>query len=64
MWYKENDCKYELQEHSFSIITPIHTALSTREFLAKHSIPILSQLPYLLDISASFFYPVPQIKIT
>jgi histone-lysine N-methyltransferase SETMAR len=41
-----------------------HTALSIRQFLAKHSIPTLSQPPYSPDLSPSNFFLFPKLKIT
>jgi hypothetical protein len=48
MQYEESNLKCGLQEsgschHDFGAA---HTAFSIGEFLAKHSIPALSQLPY------------------
>jgi hypothetical protein len=41
-----------------------HTALSIRQFLAKHSIGTLPQHPYSPDLSPPDFFLVPKLKIT
>jgi transposase len=42
---------------------PAHTALSIREFLAKHPIPAIPQPPYSPDHSPPDFFLFPTLKI-
>jgi hypothetical protein len=41
-----------------------HTALSVREFLAKHSIPVVPHLPYSPDLAPCDFFLFPRLKST
>jgi hypothetical protein len=43
---------------------PCHTALSVREFLGKHSIPVVPHLPYSLDFAPCDFFLFPRLKST
>jgi hypothetical protein len=43
---------------------PCHAALSVREFLAKHSIPVVSHLPYSPDLAPCDFLLFPRLKST
>jgi transposase len=43
---------------------PAHTALSVRQFLAKHSIPALPQPPYSPDVSLTNFCIFRKLKLT
>jgi hypothetical protein len=38
---------------------PCHAALSVREFLAKHSIPMVPHPPYLPDLAPATFFSSP-----
>ena len=41
---------------------PAHSALRTREFLAKHSITLLPHLPYSPDLAPCDFFLFPMLK--
>ena len=41
---------------------PTHSALRTREFLAKHSIAVLSHPPYSSDLAPCDFFLFPMLK--
>jgi transposase len=43
---------------------PCHAALSVREFLAKHSIPVVPHPPYLPDLAPYDFFLFPRLKST
>jgi hypothetical protein len=43
---------------------PCHAALSVREFLAKHSIPVVPHLPYSPDLASCDFLLLLRLKIT
>jgi hypothetical protein len=43
---------------------PCHAALSVSEFLAKHSIPVVSHLPYSPDLPPCDFFLFPRLKTT
>jgi histone-lysine N-methyltransferase SETMAR len=43
---------------------PCHAALSVREFLAKHSIPVVSHPPYSPDLAPYDFFLFPRLKST
>jgi histone-lysine N-methyltransferase SETMAR len=43
---------------------PRHAALSVREFLAKHSIPLVPHPPYSLDLAPCDFFLFPRLKST
>jgi hypothetical protein len=43
---------------------PCHTALNFREFLAKHSIPVVPHPPYLPDLVPCDFFIFPRLKGT
>jgi histone-lysine N-methyltransferase SETMAR len=43
---------------------PCHAALSVREFLAKHSIPVVPYLPYSPDLAPCNFFLFPRLKST
>jgi transposase len=43
---------------------PCHTALSVREFLAKHSIPVVPHPPYSPDLAPCDFFLFPRLKST
>jgi histone-lysine N-methyltransferase SETMAR len=43
---------------------PCHAALSVREFLAKHSIPVVPHPPYSPDLSPCDFFLFPRLKST
>jgi histone-lysine N-methyltransferase SETMAR len=63
MRYDANDlkCGLRLLHHDSA---PAHTALSGRQFLAKHLIPTLPQPPYSPDLSPPDFFLFPKLKIT
>jgi histone-lysine N-methyltransferase SETMAR len=44
--------------------TPCHAALSVREFLAKHSIPVVPHPPYSPDLAPCDFFLFPRLKST
>jgi hypothetical protein len=41
---------------------PCHAALSVREFLAKHSIPMVPYLPHSPDLTPCDFFLFPRLK--
>jgi hypothetical protein len=41
---------------------PCHAALNAREFLAKHSIPVVPHLPFSPDLVPLRFLPLPQAE--
>jgi hypothetical protein len=43
---------------------PCHAAPSVREFLAKHSIPVVPHPPYLPDLAPCDFFLFPRLKST
>jgi hypothetical protein len=43
---------------------PCRVALSVREFLAKHSIPMVPHLPYSPDLAPCDFFLFPRLKST
>jgi hypothetical protein len=43
---------------------PCHAALSVREFLAKHSIPVVPHPPYPPDLAPCDFFLFPRLKST
>jgi histone-lysine N-methyltransferase SETMAR len=43
---------------------PCHAALSVREFLAKHSIPVAPHPPYSPDLAPCDFFLFPRLKST
>jgi hypothetical protein len=43
---------------------PCHAALSVREFLAKHSIPVVPHPPYSPDLAPCNFFLFPRLKST
>jgi hypothetical protein len=43
---------------------PCHVALSVREFLAKHSIPVVLHPPYAPDLAPCDFFLFPRLKST
>jgi hypothetical protein len=43
---------------------PCHAVLSVREFLAKHSIPMVPHLPYSPDLAPCDFFLFPRLKST
>jgi hypothetical protein len=43
---------------------PCHVAPSIREFLAKHSIPVVPHPPYLPDLALCDFFLFPRLKST
>jgi AraC-like DNA-binding protein len=44
--------------------TPCHAALSAREFLAKHSVPVVPHPPYSPDLAPCDFFLFPRLKST
>jgi histone-lysine N-methyltransferase SETMAR len=43
---------------------PCHAALSVREFLSKHSIPVVPHPPYSPDLTVCDFFLFPRLKST
>jgi transposase len=43
---------------------PCHVTLSVREFLAKHSIPVVPHPPYSPDLAPYYFFLFPRLKST
>jgi hypothetical protein len=60
MWHEESCQNCGLQHDS----APAHTALSVQEFLAKHSISVLLQPPFLCDLSPPDIFLFPKIRMT
>jgi hypothetical protein len=58
------DLKIRCVEHLLHDSAPANTALSIQEFLVKHSIHVLSQPPYLSDLSLPDFLLFPKIEIS
>jgi hypothetical protein len=42
---------------------PAHTSLLIREFLAKHKMTLIPQLPYSPDLAPANFFFVPEVEI-
>jgi hypothetical protein len=65
-------CQAILTSHKWSSGTwllhhenvPCHAALSVREFLARHSIPVVPHPPYLPDLAPCDFFIFPRLKST
>jgi len=42
---------------------PSHTSLVVQQFLAKKSIPVITQPPYSPDLAPSYFWLFPSLKM-